>query len=123
MWTASLSDFLIPLAVLSLGLGVMCGASLIVAVIANRASRQMLGEARLAMTRAALAESALADIRHRRSVAVSKGNRTRAEVQAERRRVVTAELRRTVEIARTEPQGALPLESMLDQVNDLQAGA
>lgn len=98
------------LVLLCLALGMACGACLVIARLAVVTARRALSEARESLTRAALAESTLADLRHRRSAAVAKGNQTRAQMLAARRRAMTDELRHTVAVKRTPPQGALPLD-------------
>lgn len=104
------SDLVLPLGLLSLGLGMACGACIVITRLALVTARRALNEARESLTRAALAESALAELRHRRSAAVAKGNQTRAQMLAARRRAMTDELRQTVAVKRTPPQGALPLD-------------
>lgn len=61
-----------------------------------------------AAERAEAAEKALAEIRMKRSLAVSKGNRTRAELERARIRETTDAVRAAVERKR-KPQGQLPL--------------
>lgn len=58
--------------------------------------------------RAEAAEKALTEIRMKRSLAVSKGNRTRAELERARIRETTDAVRAAVERKR-KPQGQLPL--------------
>lgn len=61
-----------------------------------------------AEARAQAAETALAEIRMKRSLAVSKGNRTRAEL--ERARILqTTEAVRAATVRKKQPQGSLPL--------------
>ena len=74
---------------------------------ADRARRA----AREARTRAALAESALFDIRHRRSQAVAQGNRTRGQAQAELRAAKLAEMEDAIALRNAGWQRSLPLES------------
>ena len=69
------------LAALALVLTPVSWAATIVALTAKREERAQRDLAREALTRAALAESALVDIRQRRSAATSRGNRTRAAAQ------------------------------------------
>ncbi len=80
------------------------GCALIaLSIWAIRAERQQRSAARLSQARAALAESALAQHRARRSEAVSRGNRTRAD---HRRAMIqtTTEQVRLANLARNKPQ-------------------
>ncbi len=67
--------------------------------------------AREARTRAALAESALADIRQRRSRAVAQGNRTRGQAQSELRAAKLAEMEEAIALRDAGGQRSLALES------------
>lgn len=69
-------------------------------------------EAKHAQARARLAEAALSDLRIRRSRAVSKGNRTRAEAKAARRRAMTDEIQAATAAKRAprEPELQFPTQ-------------
>lgn len=99
---------LIPvLSSLALVLAVTACGGVVHAHLARREACRMRHRARAASTRAALAESALADMRHRRSLAVSLGNRTRAETRRAARLAIVEELRSAAN-RRHRPQGELP---------------
>jgi type II secretory pathway pseudopilin PulG len=95
---------------LSLMLAGISGVAMAVALTALRSEQRQRREADAARHRAALAESALADIRARRSLAVSKGNRTRGAVQAEKRAERLAAMREQIAV-RDAPQTEFPFSN------------
>ena len=101
--------FVVMLAAL-IGLGIGCGAALIVAGLAWRDRLAARRAAHEALTRAALAESALHDIKQRRSAATAKGNRTRGAAQAEKHRAKTEEIRLAV-AAKRDPEPGFPFST------------
>jgi hypothetical protein len=77
------------------------------AMVKDRA-RFLEERANAAEARATEAETALTEIRMRRSLAVSKGNRRRAELERARIRETTEAVRVAVQ-RKKQPQGSLPL--------------
>jgi hypothetical protein len=79
---------------------------------AQDATRRAQDDRKHAQARARLAEAALADLRIRRSRAVSKGNRTRAEAKAARRRAMTDEIQAATAAKRAprEPELQFPTQ-------------
>jgi hypothetical protein len=88
-----------------MSLPALSGAAL--GVVALREILRAHGAMKEAETRAALLESALVQERQKRSRAVSKGNRTRAERQRQKVLETAAEVRAAVELKKLPPQGAL----------------
>lgn len=107
MATAKPFPLISVLSSLALVLAVTACGGVVHALLARREACRMRNRARAASTRAALAESALADMRHRRSSAVARGNRTRAETQRAARLAMVDELRSAAD-RRRRPQGELP---------------
>jgi uncharacterized protein HemX len=87
------------------------GGAFVVARNARQAQRDSDRRAQEAMTRAALLDSALHDLRARRSAGVAKGNRTRAALQAELRQARLAELQAAIALKRAGGQHSLPLDN------------
>lgn len=96
-------------------------------IAALRAAQDAAGrardEAKHAQARARLAEAALSDLRIRRSRAVSKGNRTRAEAKAARRRAMTDEIQAATAAKRAprEPELQFPTTSTPTHQGDISA--
>lgn len=86
------------------------GGAFVVARNARLAQREADRRAQEEATRAALLDSALHDLRARRSAGVAKGNRTRAERQAELRKERLRELEDAIALKRAGGQHSLPLE-------------
>jgi len=95
--------------IIMLVLGIALAGAIAVAVLELREVAIMREDLRKALARAKLAESALSDLRIKRSRAVSQGNRTRAALQAARQDATTDQIRRDAVIKRTPPQKELPL--------------
>ena len=93
-------------------LGYVCGALGLALVRSRRRMRLVRAQLRDVATRAALAESALHDMRARRSAAVAKGNRKRGAGHAELRAQTMAELREAVALRKAGGQRSLPLDSL-----------
>lgn len=72
-------------------------------------AQDQLRRAREAEERAQAAEAALDEVRMKRSLAVSKGNRTRAELQRARVLETTAAVASATKRKRQGPQGAMDL--------------
>lgn len=94
---------------LAMVFAVASGGAFVVARNARLAQRAADRRALEAVTRAALLESALHDVRRRRSAAVAKGNRTRGAAQAELRAVRLKELREAAALRAAGGQHSLPL--------------
>lgn len=93
-------------------LALVVAAGAIVIALVNWLAAQRAAELRDllrdAESRAHAAETALAEIRMKRSLAVSKGNRRRAELERARIRETTEAVRVAVQ-RKKQPQGSLPL--------------
>ena len=108
--------------VLALALSlVSCVTMVISMIISRRWVSEYRTAAREEAARAALAENALAQTRQKRSNAVSKGNRTRAQRHRDKVRAKAAEIREAIAEKAAPPQGALPL-MVPDQAADGEPG-
>ena len=97
---------------LTMVFAVASGGAVVVAWWAWRDRVAAQREAREAGTRAALLETALADIRARRSAAVARGNRTRGAAQAEKRKATLMALQDAIAVKRAGGQHSLPLDGL-----------